>query len=79
MKTEVNTIVDVPVLAKRVSWTSTIASIKKGKCINAPIAKESTIRPLISGRIKMMYPTMEFLTTKVEIDGRKFLNIKRIA
>lgn len=60
---------------KKFSWTSVIAKVEVGSEMRASETLATTIRPLISGRIKLLYPERVFETRTQ--DG--FIIIKRTA
>jgi hypothetical protein len=64
---------------KGVSYTDLIAAIKPDQCSYFPYHKQSTIRPLISGRIALMFPDRVFETAKVDYEGLEVLAVKRTA
>lgn len=49
---------------KGTSWTDLIVNIKVGGTGKFPADKESTIRPLISGRVKDKFPEREYRAKK---------------
>ena len=63
---------------KGTSWTDLIASLEPGEEREFPYTKHPTIRPLISGRIALMYPDRQFETSKGLLDsGIEVLIVKR--
>lgn len=64
---------------KGTSWTDLIVSIRKGCKKPFPLDKQSTIRPLISGRVALMYPNRRFETSKGIVDDKEVLIVKRVA
>jgi hypothetical protein len=64
---------------KGVSYTDLIAAIEPGECSYFPYEKVSTIRPLISTRIALMFPERVFETAKIDYQGLDVLAVKRSA
>ena len=62
---------------KGTSWTGLIVAIQPGKEGRFPYDKESTIRPLISGRVALMYPEREY-ETEQDKTNREVLIVKRV-
>jgi hypothetical protein len=51
-------------ITKSPTWTEYITGLMPGEEFKAPYSKMNTICPLISGKIKLTHPEMEFKTRK---------------
>lgn len=70
--------IPVETIEKRPTWTGKITNLSEGASFHADYSLEGTIRPLISSRVKLMFPDRKFKTERVAIGEREYLRVTRV-